>query len=40
MNKMFTAFFMQAFTSTSLNTKRQTIALYSTVKNRKGQVLN
>ena len=40
MNKIFTAFFIQAFTSTSANTKIQTIALYSTVKDKKGQVPN
>ena len=40
MNKVFTAFFKQAFTSTSANTKIQTIVLYSTPKDKKGQVPN
>ena len=40
MNKNFTGFFIQAFTSTSGNTKIQTIALYSTIKDKKGQVPN
>ena len=40
MNKIFTAFFIQAFTSTPANTKIQIIAWYSTVMDRKGQVSN
>ena len=35
MNKIFNAFFIQAFTSRSAHTQIQTIALYSTVKNTK-----
>ena len=35
MNKIFTAFFIQAITSAPVNTKIQTIALYSTVKDKK-----
>ena len=34
MNKIFTAFFIQAITSAPVNTKIQTIALYSTVKDK------
>ena len=40
MNKIFTAFLKQALKSTSANAKIQTIALYSTVKDKKGQVPN
>ena len=40
MNKIYTAFLIQALTSTSTNTKIQTIALYSTVKDKKCQVPN
>ena len=40
MNKIVTVFFIQAFTSTSAETKIQAIALYFTVNNKKGQVPN
>ena len=40
MNKLFNAFIKQAFKLTSANTKIQTIALYSAVKDKKGQVPN
>ena len=40
MNKVFTTFLIQAFTSTSANTKIQAFALYSAAKDKKGQVPN
>ena len=40
MNKIFPAFWIQAFTSICANTEIQTIALYSTIKDKKGKVPN
>ena len=40
MNKIYTTFFIQAYRSTSANTKIQTTALYFTVNYKKGHVQN